>query len=193
MAIGAISIKKIAESTENIDSINWLILNELILMEFEDTDEDSGDENEFNIETNGNNPIDTDLSQNGFSRDLLNQLKDQCIETFGKIETLINTKGSLKEISSLGHFLKGSSSALGLPRIAYYCELIQNIALRKELGKALKVEGANTIASFSEEELVNELHDDLIYPFLKESLDCAQYEFRSTLGKLNVYYKNTLQ
>lgn len=191
--MGAISIKKIAESTENIDSINWSILNELILMEFEDTDEDSDDVNEFNMETNGNNPIDTDLSQNGFSRDLLSQLKDQCIETFGKIETLINNKGSLQEISSLGHFLKGSSSALGLPRIAYYCELIQNIALKKELGKALKVEGANTIACFSEDELVNELHDDLIYPFLKDCLDCAHYEFISTLAKLNVYYKNTLQ
>ena len=198
MAIGPLAIKTIADSTESIDYINWSILNELIMMELEDSDDDDSD-NDFDMQidnSNNNNnnsgPVDTDLSQNGFSRDLLSQLKDQCKETFGKIDLLINNKGNLKEISSLGHFLKGSSSALGLPRIAYYCELIQNIALKKELSKALKVGGGNTIASISEEEFVSSLNDDLLYQFLKQSLDCAQQEFHDTLDKLNVYYKNTL-
>ncbi|OBA26967.1 hypothetical protein HANVADRAFT_24163 [Hanseniaspora valbyensis NRRL Y-1626] len=148
-------------------------------MELEDSDDDSDNDFDLQIDNSNNNnnnsgPVDTDLSQNGFSRDLLSQLKDQCKETFGKIDSLINNKGDLKEISSLGHFLKGSSSALGLPRIAYYCELIQNIALKKEL------------------KFVCSLNDDLLYQFLKQSLDCAQQEFHDTLDKLNVYYKNTL-
>ncbi|XBW38676.1 hypothetical protein QEN19_004264 [Hanseniaspora menglaensis] len=190
MAVGKLSIKKISDSTENIDYINWNILNELIMMELEDSDEDS--DMELDITPDGNQPIDTDLSLNGFSRDLLSQLKDQCTETFEKINQLVEGKGNLTEISSLGHFLKGSSSALGLPRIAYYCELIQNIALKKELSKALKADSGNTVASINEEEMSQVLNDELLYQFLSESVGCAYQEFQDTLQKLNVFYKNSL-
>lgn len=190
MPLGQLSLKTISDSNSNIDYINWSILNELIMMELEDSDEDS--DNDFDMTTSDNKPIETDLSQNGFTKDLLKQLKEQCTETFEKINTLINNNGNLKEISSLGHFLKGSSSALGLLRIAYYCEVIQNIALRKELSKTLKVESGNTITSISEEDLAQNLNDSLLYRFLRESLTCAQQEFKDTLEQLNVYYKNSL-
>jgi osomolarity two-component system, phosphorelay intermediate protein YPD1 len=36
-------------------------------------------------------------------------------------------KGDLKELSQLGHFLKGSSAALGLCKIKNACEKIQNL------------------------------------------------------------------
>lgn len=181
-----LSIKKINESTQVLDYINWTILNELIQMELDSDDED------VQSQTQSSSPVISDLSENEFSKELLLQLKEQCTETFNKIETLINSKTNLKEISSLGHFLKGSSSALGLPRVAYYCELIQNIALKKELSKALKVDGFNTIKNINEEDLNNALTDDLIYQFLKTSLDSAKQEFVDTFVVLNKFYKNTL-
>lgn len=184
----SLSIKLISESTQALDYINWTILNELIQMELDSDDEDE----EVQTSTNTSSPIISDLSENSFSKELLLQLKDQCSETFGKIESLINSKSNLNEISSLGHFLKGSSSALGLPRIAYYCELIQNIALKKELTKALKVDGSNTIKNINEEELYNCLNDDLIFKFLMNSLDSAKQEFTDTFVVLNQFYKSTL-
>ncbi|KAF0267496.1 hypothetical protein FOG48_03502 [Hanseniaspora uvarum] len=183
-----LSIKKIEESTQVLDYINWTILNELIQMELDSDDEDEDSQ----TQANSSSPIISDLSENTFSRELLLQLKEQCTETFNKIEDLINSKTNLKEISSLGHFLKGSSSALGLPRIAYYCELIQNIALKKELTKALKLGGSNTIKNINEEDLYNALNDELIYQFLKNSLDSAKLEFNDTFVVLNKFYKNTL-
>jgi len=46
-----------------------------------------------------------------------------CILTFGGRQSK-----DLKQISQLGHFLKGSSAALGVKRVSSTCEQIQNSA-----------------------------------------------------------------
>lgn len=40
--------------------------------------------------------------------------------------------GYLKELSELGHFLKGSSATLGLTKVKDSCEKIQNFGLLKD-------------------------------------------------------------
>jgi osomolarity two-component system phosphorelay intermediate protein YPD1 len=40
--------------------------------------------------------------------------------------------GDLPELSSLGHFLKGSSATLGLPKVKESCEKIQHYGQKKD-------------------------------------------------------------
>ena len=40
--------------------------------------------------------------------------------------------GDLEELSSLGHFLKGSSATLGLVKVKDYCEKIQHYGSKKD-------------------------------------------------------------
>lgn len=51
------------------------------------------------------------------------------------MSTFINkrrSKEDLKELSQLGHFLKGSSATLGLTRVKEACERIQHYGARKD-------------------------------------------------------------
>lgn len=48
-------------------------------------------------------------------------------------------KDDLSELSRLGHFLKGSSAAIGLKKVKATCEKIQNIGNRQdEVGASLE-------------------------------------------------------
>ncbi|BAO41260.1 Phosphorelay intermediate protein YPD1 [Kluyveromyces marxianus] len=85
--------------------INWDILNEIVSMDEDDA---------------------------GFSQSLLIQFFEQAQSTFEKMEEHINTDKNLDQLGQLGHFLKGSSASLGLQRIAWVCERIQNYGQKKE-------------------------------------------------------------
>lgn len=55
-----------------------------------------------------------------------------------------STKKDLKKLSELGHFLKGSSAALGVAKVQDTCEKIQHLGLLRdeELDKDLTSAGA---------------------------------------------------
>jgi osomolarity two-component system phosphorelay intermediate protein YPD1 len=71
-----------------------------------------------------------------FSKPLVDGFFEQAEETFAKIEVALKAK-SLDELSSLGHFLKGSSATLGFNKIKDSCQVIQ------QYGHRLTVDGTN--------------------------------------------------
>ncbi|KAG6900041.1 hypothetical protein C0993_003672 [Termitomyces sp. T159_Od127] len=55
----------------------------------------------------------------------------QAEQTFKDMDIALNEKG-LQKLSSLGHFLKGSSAALGLHKVQALCEKIQHYGLKRD-------------------------------------------------------------
>jgi osomolarity two-component system phosphorelay intermediate protein YPD1 len=74
----------------------------------------------------------------------------------------------LSELSSLGHFLKGSSAALGVSKVQLSCEHIQNYGQRKE-----------GIATLSEAEAIVKI---------TESLARAREEYEEAKRWLESFY-----
>jgi len=73
-----------------------------------------------------------------FSHSIVFGFFEQADETFGQIEEALE-KRDLGQLSSLGHFLKGSSATLGLVKIRDGCEAIQRYGKNENLdGSALK-------------------------------------------------------
>ena len=66
-----------------------------------------------------------DEDEEGFSKSLVEVFVSQVEETFEEIDRYLKEK-NLEKLSSSGHFLKGSAAALGLTKISYQCERIQN-------------------------------------------------------------------
>lgn len=64
-----------------------------------------------------------DEDEEGFSQQLVETFVSQVEETFDKIEQYLQEK-DLEQLSSSGHFLKGSAAALGLTAISGECERI---------------------------------------------------------------------
>lgn len=160
--------------------INWNILNEIISMDEDDPD---------------------------FSKSLITQYIDQALTTFGQMESHLDGDKDLKELDSLGHFLKGSSAALGLQRIAWVCERIQNLGRKSENVFPNKVELLNTLPSTIS---INELDlkdidgdaadqtsaasegDALYLDLIRQALSQARIEFKLARKELSHYYKTQL-
>jgi len=66
-----------------------------------------------------------------FSKSIVYAFFDQAEETFGKLDIALKER-DLAELSSLGHFLKGSSATLGLIKVRDSCEKIQNFGLQRD-------------------------------------------------------------
>ncbi|KAG9230046.1 hpt domain-containing protein [Amylocarpus encephaloides] len=66
-----------------------------------------------------------------FSKSIVFGFFDQAEETFVKMDTALEKK-DLKELSALGHFLKGSSATLGLNNVKDSCEKIQHYGQKKD-------------------------------------------------------------
>jgi osomolarity two-component system phosphorelay intermediate protein YPD1 len=75
--------------------------------------------------------MDDDDDEREFSKGIVFGFFDQAAETFDKMEAAIHA-GDLPELSSLGHFLKGSSATLGLTKIKDGCEKIQHFGAMKD-------------------------------------------------------------
>lgn len=69
--------------------------------------------------------MDDDEGSHDFSKELVYNYFDQVQDTFAQIEQAMEAE-DLASLSSLGHFLKGSSAALGLKNIQRECERLQN-------------------------------------------------------------------
>ncbi|KAK4034199.1 signal transduction histidine kinase [Parachaetomium inaequale] len=70
-----------------------------------------------------------------FSAPLVLNFFEQASETFDKMQTALDDS-NLDDLSSLGHFLKGSSATLGFNKIRDSCQVIQ------QYGHKLTVDGA---------------------------------------------------
>lgn len=75
--------------------------------------------------------MDDDENDRQFSSDLVQGFKDQAEETFASIEEALQQK-DLGRLSELGHFLKGSSAAVGLTKVVASCEKIQHYGQKKD-------------------------------------------------------------
>jgi len=66
-----------------------------------------------------------------FSKDMVDAYFEQAEKTFNDMDIALGVK-NLQTLSSLGHFLKGSSAALGLTKVQLSCEHIQHYGHMKE-------------------------------------------------------------
>ncbi|KAF7794616.1 hypothetical protein EIP86_005752 [Pleurotus ostreatoroseus] len=87
-----------------------------------------------------------------FSTEMVIQYFQQATTTFEEMQSALDEK-DLPKLSSLGHFLKGSSAALGVQQVQRSCERIQHY------GKCWDEEAGKTL---SEQEAL-----DMITPLLK--------------------------
>ena len=73
----------------------------------------------------------------------------------------------MKKLSDLGHFLKGSSAALGVERVQAACERIQHA------GKLRDEENGTDLTETQALELINDMLRDVkkYYPEAREELD----------------------
>ncbi|SMN21354.1 similar to Saccharomyces cerevisiae YDL235C YPD1 Phosphorelay intermediate protein [Maudiozyma saulgeensis] len=162
-----------------IEIINWGILNEIISMDEDDPD---------------------------FSKGLIIQFIDQAETTFGEMDEQLNKSKDLSELEKLGHFLKGSSAALGLQRIAWSCERIQNLGRKAEKSFPSKEQLLDSLpadieltdsdkASYekSNSGVAPTSEDDELYLFLiKRALAQARLEFQVARRELSAYYNEVL-
>lgn len=160
-------------STIPKDIINWGILNEIVSM-----DEDYPD----------------------FSKGLIIQFMEQAQTTFDKMQLNLETTRDLSDLDSLGHFLKGSSAALGLQRIAWVCERIQNLGRKRENSfpshEAVRaslldenIESASAYSFDSENAPPPPQGDDSVYlKAISEALQEARQEFELAKLELSKYY-----
>lgn len=160
--------------------INWSILNEIISMDEDDPE---------------------------FSKSLITQYIDQATTTFHQMDDHLNGDKDLKELDNLGHFLKGSSAALGLQRIAWVCERIQNLGrkaedsfpkkseLLKTLPSTITVEDKDKCVDNSSESDNKETDtsgDELYLNLISQALIQARIEFKQARKELSAYYKTEL-
>ncbi|KAI9820682.1 MAG: hypothetical protein M1827_005051 [Pycnora praestabilis] len=75
--------------------------------------------------------MDDDEEEREFSRSIVYGFFEQAEGTFKKMESNL-AKGDLASLSSLGHFLKGSSATLGLTKVKDSCEKIQHYGAHKD-------------------------------------------------------------
>ncbi|MCJ1340515.1 hypothetical protein MMC09_005811 [Bachmanniomyces sp. S44760] len=75
--------------------------------------------------------MDDDEDEREFSRGIVYGFFEQAESTFKNMEMSLQ-KRDLAELSSLGHFLKGSSATLGLTKVKDSCEKIQHYGSMKD-------------------------------------------------------------
>jgi len=75
--------------------------------------------------------MDDDAEEREFSKSIVYGFFEQAEGTFKKMELSLH-KGDLAQLSSLGHFLKGSSATLGLTKVKDSCEKIQHFGAHKD-------------------------------------------------------------
>lgn len=82
-----------------------------------------------------------------FSKSIVWNYFDQAITTFQEMDVALSTK-NLTELSTLGHFLKGSSAAVGVIKVRDSCEHMQHYG---------KCHGEDGISDLTEEEALKKL------------------------------------
>jgi len=75
--------------------------------------------------------MDDDEDEREFSKSIVFGFFEQAEQTFKKMDDALKV-GDLSTLSSLGHFLKGSSATLGLTKVKDSCEKIQHYGQKKD-------------------------------------------------------------
>ncbi|KAL9051077.1 MAG: hypothetical protein Q9162_006250 [Coniocarpon cinnabarinum] len=75
--------------------------------------------------------MDDDEDEREFSKSIVYGFFEQAENTFSNMDKYLDKK-DLRELSRLGHFLKGSSATLGLTHIRDSCEKIQHLGHGKD-------------------------------------------------------------
>ncbi|KAI9462635.1 histidine-phosphotransfer domain HPT domain-containing protein [Russula earlei] len=75
--------------------------------------------------------LELDEEDEMFSKDMVDAYFVQADKTFNDMDAAL-TRKDLSELSALGHFLKGSSAALGVSRVQSSCEKIQHLGHLRE-------------------------------------------------------------
>lgn len=75
--------------------------------------------------------MDDEEDDREFSRSIVFGFFEQAEQTFKKMDDALKA-GDLPQLSSLGHFLKGSSATLGLTKVKDSCEKIQHYGQKKD-------------------------------------------------------------
>lgn len=78
--------------------------------------------------------MDEDEEEREFSKSIVYDFFQQADSTFKKMDTELKKtdQKSLKDLSELGHFLKGSSATLGMTKVKDSCEKIQHYGSLKD-------------------------------------------------------------
>jgi osomolarity two-component system phosphorelay intermediate protein YPD1 len=113
--------------------------------------------------------LDEEGDEDLFSKDMVDAYFIQAEKTFEDMDTALAQK-KLPELSSLGHFLKGSSAALGVFKVQSSCEDIQHYGHLRE-----------GVAIISEAEAIVKI---------AKSLTCAREEYAGAKVRLELFYKN---
>ncbi|KAI9837639.1 MAG: hypothetical protein M1838_004781 [Thelocarpon superellum] len=114
--------------------------------------------------------MDEDDASREFSRGIVFGFFEQAEATFEKMDDNL-TKRDLAQLSSLGHFLKGSSATLGLTKVKDSCEKIQWYGMHKDDN------GAN-----------DEPSDDVCLKRIKDALTEAKKDYQDVEKALKAYY-----
>ncbi|KXS10146.1 histidine-phosphotransfer domain, HPT domain-containing protein [Gonapodya prolifera JEL478] len=80
-----------------------------------------------------------------FTRSLVVNYFDQALTTFKEIESDL-TRKDLESVGKLGHFLKGSSGALGVIKVRTSCEELQHLGKLRYREKPVSVDEALRLA-----------------------------------------------
>jgi len=106
-----------------------------------------------------------------FSKSIVFGFFEQAEQTFTKMDDALEEK-DLKTLSSLGHFLKGSSATLGLTKVKDSCEKIQHYGQQKD-----------------EEGTTDEPDKELCLKRIKETLVTVKEEYEEAEKILKKFFK----
>lgn len=96
----------------------------------QEDDDEADDEDIIDMETFGQ-LLELDEDEPEFSKDMAWAYFSQAEVTFKSLDDALSNN-NLHELSSLGHYLKGSSAALGLTKVQKSCERIQHYGQRRD-------------------------------------------------------------
>lgn len=85
--------------------------------------------------------LELDEDDDDFSQGMVDDYFSQAEKTFTEMAAALEEK-DLEKLSSLGHFLKGSSAALGVFKVQTSCEDIQHYGQSREGNKVIEKDDA---------------------------------------------------
>lgn len=143
------------EVLQHSDLINWTIFQELLIM-----DEDEA----------------------GFALSLVKTFVEQAKGIFQQMTDIINdpdeTNIKLEKLSALGHYLKGSAAALGLRKVQYQCERIQNYGKMNNFDNDINAGAASNIRDW--------------YKCCSDALRCTEKYYTESKALLGDYFNSPL-
>lgn len=113
-----------------------------------------------------------DDEERDFSKSIVRNYFEQAATTFEQMDDALKSK-DLGQLSSLGHFLKGSSAALGLSHVKSSCEKIQHFGAKKD------ATGANSVED-----------EELCLKRIDATLNEVKKEYSEAQAYLRNYYKD---